>query len=168
MEDVQILLKRKEKEFNETIEHLQSDMATLEKEKAELKEKLMHSSKKVLIEGITKAAVGPAPFLYPASQAAPAAPLPTETTSSSARDSPILLNKIACLREALRQTQVEKARLVGDDLRKKFEALPPLNLPKKNIAVSEETLEMNRLIKQAAELKMASSNYNCLCIAIVD
>lgn len=158
MEDVQISLKRKEKEFNETLEHLQSDMATLEKEKAELKEKLMHSSKKVLIEGITKAAVGPAPFLHPAGQTAPAAPLPTETSSSSSvRDSPILLNKIACLREALRHTQVEKARLVGDDLRKKFEALPPLNLPKKNIAVSEETLEMNRLIKQAAELKMASA-----------
>lgn len=158
MEDNQILLKRKEKEFNETLEHLQSDMATLEKEKAELKEKLMHSSKKVLIEGITKATVGPAPFIFPASQVASAstAPVTAETGVSSVRDSPILLDRIAHLRQALRQTQAEKARLVGDDLRKKFESLPPLRLPKKNIPVSEDTLEMNRLIKQAAELKMVN------------
>jgi hypothetical protein len=49
---------------------------------------------------------------------------------------------------------MEKARLIGDDLRKKFESLPPLRLPKKNIPVSEETVDLNRLIKQAAELKM--------------
>ena len=156
MEDNQLLLKRKEKEFNETLEHLQSDMETLEKEKAELKEKLMQSSKKVLLDGLTKSTAGPAPFLFSTNLATPSAPAATETaTSASAvRDSPLLLNQIAHLREALRQTQSEKARLVGDDLRKKFDALTPLRLPKKNIPVSEETSELNRLIKQAAELKM--------------
>lgn len=149
-----LLLKRKEKEFNETLEHLQSDMATLEKEKAELKEKLMHSSKKVLLEGLTKSAAGPAPFAFPTH--ADHAPVPAETTpssSSTVHDSPLLLNKISHLREALRQSEMEKARLMGDDLRKKFEALPPLRLPAKNIPVSDDTLEVNRLIKQAAELK---------------
>ena len=156
MEDNQLLLKRKEKEFNETLEHLQSDMETLEKEKAELKEKLMQSSKKVLLDGLTKSTAGPAPFLFSTNLATPSAPAATETaTSASAvRDSPLLLNQITHLREALRQTQSEKARLVGDDLRKKFDALTPLRLPKKNIPVSEETSELNRLIKQAAELKM--------------
>lgn len=156
MEDNQLLLKRKEKEFNETLEHLQSDMETLEKEKAELKEKLMQSSKKVLLEGLTKTAAGPAPFIFSPNAAAPVPPVATETvTSASAvRDSPLLLNQIAHLREALRQSQSEKARLVGDDLRKKLESLPPLRLPKKNIPVSEETSELNRLIKKAAELKM--------------
>lgn len=156
MEDNQLLLKRKEKEFNETLEHLQSDMETLEKEKAELKEKLMQSSKKVLLEGLTKTAAGPAPFIFSPNAAAPAAPVATETVTSAStvRDSPLLLNQIAHLREALRQSQSEKARLVGDDLRKKLESLPPLRLPKKNIPVSEETSELNRLIKQAAELKM--------------
>lgn len=151
-----LLLKRKEKEFNETLEHLQSDMATLEKEKAELKEKLMHSSKKVLLEGLTKSAAGPAPFAFPTHAPAHPAPLPAETTpssSSTVHDSPLLLNKISHLREALRQSEMEKARLMGDDLRKKFEALPPLRLPAKNIPVSDDTLEVNRLIKQAAELK---------------
>ncbi len=64
MEDNILLLKRKEKEFNETLEHLQQDVETLEKEKADLKEKLMHSSKKVLLEGLTKSAAGPAPFAF--------------------------------------------------------------------------------------------------------
>lgn len=155
MEDNQLLLKRKEKEFNETLEHLQSDMETLEKEKAELKEKLMHSSKKVLLEGLTKTTAGPAPFVFPHAVTA-AAPVVAETpTSSSAvRDSPLLLNQIAHLREALRQSQSEKARLIGDDLRKKFDSLPPLRLHKKNIPVSEESVDLNRLVKQAAELKM--------------
>lgn len=156
LEDNMLLLKRKEKEFNETLEHLQSDMATLEKEKAELKEKLMHSSKKVLLEGLTKSAAGPAPFAFPTHAPAHPAPVPAETTpssSSTVHDSPLLLNKISHLREALRQSEMEKARLMGDDLRKKFEALPPLRLPAKNIPVSDDTLEVNRLIKQAAELK---------------
>lgn len=157
LEDNQLLLKRKEKEFNETLEHLQSDMETLEKEKAELKEKLMQSSKKVLLEGLTKTATTPvAPFVFSSHSVPPSSSTTTETaTSASAvRDSPLLLNKISHLREALRQSQAEKARLLGDDLRKKFEALPPLRLPKKNVPVSAETAEVNRLIKEAAELKM--------------
>lgn len=156
------LLKRKEKEFNETLEHLQSDMATLEKEKAELKEKLMHSSKKVLLEGLTKSTTGSVPFAFPTHAPAHPPPVSTETSSSmssTVHDSPLLLNKILHLREALRQSEMEKARLVGDDLRKKFEALPPLRLPMKNISVSDETLELNRLIKQAAELKKVMSHF---------
>lgn len=158
LEDNQLLLKRKEKEFNETLEHLQSDMETLEKEKAELKEKLMQSSKKVLLEGLTKTASTPAaPFVFASHSATPhsaSATTETATSASAVRDSPLLLNKISHLREALRQSQAEKARLLGDDLRKKFEALPPLRLPKKNVPVSTETAEVNRLIKEAADLKM--------------
>lgn len=157
LEDNLLLLKRKEKEFNETLEHLQQDVETLEKEKADLKEKLMHSSKKVLLEGLTKSATGPAPFAFAMHAPAHTVPVATETPSSASstvHDSPLLLKKISHLREALRQSEMEKARLIGDDLRKKFESLPPLRLPKKNIPVSEETVDLNRLIKQAAELKM--------------
>jgi hypothetical protein len=91
-----------------------------------------------------------------------AAPVVTETPSSASstvHDSPLLLKKITHLREALRQSEMEKARLIGDDLRKKFEAMPPLRLPKKNIPVSDDTVDLNRLIKQAAELKMVTIYY---------
>jgi dynactin 1 len=47
-------LKRKEKEFEETMDHLQADIDSLELERGELKEKLKNYSKKALIEGISK------------------------------------------------------------------------------------------------------------------
>ena len=71
-----MLLKRKEKEFHETLDHLQLDMDTLEKEKADLKERLMHSSKKVLLEGLTKSAASLSPISLLSS--------PQSFTSSSA------------------------------------------------------------------------------------
>lgn len=160
MEDIQLLLKRKEKEFNETVEHLQSDMETLEKEKAELKEKLMHSSKKVLLEGLTKSTTSPAPFAFASHSSTAAASSTMETSSTTVRDSPLLLNQIASLKEALQQSQVEKARLLGGELRKKLESLPPIQLPKKIVPVSDDTLEVNRLLKEAADLKMVNDSFS--------
>jgi hypothetical protein len=49
-------LKRKEKEFEETMDHLQADIDSLESERGELKDKLKNYSKKALIEGISKSA----------------------------------------------------------------------------------------------------------------
>jgi hypothetical protein len=56
LDDAQQLLKRKEKEFEETMDHLQADIDSLETERGELKEKLKNYSKKALIEGISKVA----------------------------------------------------------------------------------------------------------------
>jgi hypothetical protein len=56
LDDAQQLLKRKEKEFEETMDHLQADFDSLETERGELKEKLKNYSKKALIEGISKVA----------------------------------------------------------------------------------------------------------------
>lgn len=56
LDDAQQLLKRKEKEFEETMDHLQADIDSLESERGELKEKLKNYSKKALIEGISKSA----------------------------------------------------------------------------------------------------------------
>jgi dynactin 1 len=56
LDDAQQILKRKEKEFEETMDHLQADIDSLESERGELKEKLKNYSKKALIEGISKSA----------------------------------------------------------------------------------------------------------------
>jgi len=137
LEDGQLLLKRKEKEFNETLEHLQSDMETLEKEKAELKERLMHSSKKVLLEGLSKSTTSsvspasPTPFTFH-----PTGITSTPTQSSvSSRDSPLLLTEIAHLRAALNQSQSDKARLSAAQLQAKVDCLTPLQLPRKTFRV---------------------------------
>ena len=169
LEDNELMLKRKEKEFSETLQHLQSDMSTLEKEKAELKEKLMHSSKKTLLEGLTKTSTSPsaAPFLSgttaspsAAAVAAAAAVASNISTTGSVRDSPLLIKEIAQLREALRITQAEKSRLITNDLREKVESLKPLQLPNRNVPVTEKSAELNRLIRQAEELKMVIENYS--------
>ena len=54
LDDMQALMKRKEKEFEETMDHLQTDIDSLENERGELKNKLKDITKKTLIEGITK------------------------------------------------------------------------------------------------------------------
>lgn len=62
LDETKILLRRKEKEFEETLDHLQGDIDALEKERAELKDKLKLVSKKTLYKGLTEAAGGiPAP-----------------------------------------------------------------------------------------------------------
>lgn len=47
-------MKRKETEFEETMDHLQADIDSLESEKGELKDKLKTYSKKAFYDGITK------------------------------------------------------------------------------------------------------------------
>lgn len=56
MDETQQQLKRKSKEYEETMDHLQADIDSLETEKGELKNKLKNFSKKILIEGINKSA----------------------------------------------------------------------------------------------------------------
>jgi len=49
-----MLLKRKEKEFEETMDHLQADIDCLESERGELKEKMKSISKKAILEGMAR------------------------------------------------------------------------------------------------------------------
>jgi len=56
LHDALQLLKRKEKEFEETMDHLQADIDSLQSERGELKEKLKKYSKKALMQGISKSA----------------------------------------------------------------------------------------------------------------
>ena len=130
-------------------------METLEKEKAELKERLMHSSKKVLLEGLSKSAsisvspASPAPFVY---HPTGLAPTPIQNPVSS-RDSPLLLTEIAHLRAALNQSQTDKARLSAAHLQAKVDCLTPLRLPRKNTP-SAPSSELNILVKQVENLKL--------------
>ena len=180
-----MLLKRKEKEFHETLDHLQLDMDTLEKEKADLKERLMHSSKKVLLEGLTKSAASLSPISllsspqsFTSSSAGTTVPLAlfnaTEITwpissffflgggrpvgsgvTTQVRDSPLLVNEVSHLRQALRQSQAENAQLVAQKLRSKLDTLPPLAKPKSNppSASTKGPDALKELTKKAHDLK---------------
>merc|ERR1719357_1695090 len=54
LDDAHNRLKRKEKEFEETMDHLQADIDSLESERGELKDKVKQMSKKALIQGLSK------------------------------------------------------------------------------------------------------------------
>ena len=54
LDDAHETLKRKEKEFEDTMDHLQKDLDSLESERGELKNKLKETTMKVLLEGIAR------------------------------------------------------------------------------------------------------------------
>jgi dynactin 1 len=70
LDDAMALMKRKEKEFEETMDHLQSDIDNLESERGDLKNKLKDITKKTLIQGITQQAAAAAAGRTPTSPVA--------------------------------------------------------------------------------------------------
>jgi dynactin 1 len=63
-DDCQMILKRKEKEFEETMDHLQADIDSLESERGELKEKMKNISKKAIMEGMARSSAAGGQFLF--------------------------------------------------------------------------------------------------------
>ena len=61
LDDAHNLLHRKEREFEETLDHLQADIDSLESERGELKDRMKMMSKKALIEGLTKSSMSASP-----------------------------------------------------------------------------------------------------------
>lgn len=119
LDEIQLQMKKKEKEFEETMDTLQSDIDTLEQEKLELKERLKILSKKTLLEGISRQAgqtVGSTPSM---------------SSLAPVNESPVLLQQISSLKEALNFTKQDNHRLQADRMKEKMTKLPPLKVPKK-------------------------------------
>merc|ERR1719322_2282201 len=129
LDDAHNLLHRKEREFEETLDHLQNDIDSLESERGELKDRMKMMSKKALIEGLTKSSMSASPG--PASLG-PSVPSPV-------KDSPLLVQQLQDMRQAVESLQASNARLVADDLRDRIARLTPLNLPRPTVAGSEES-----------------------------
>jgi len=125
LEDAQILLKRKEKEFEETMDHLQADIESLENERGELKDKMKTMSKKALIEGLTKTV-----------NMSPGGPTSLgPSVPSPVRDSPLLVQQLQDLREAVTSLQGSVARREVQDLSNRLATLAPIKLPTKTTGV---------------------------------
>lgn len=102
------------------MDHLQTDIDSLETEKGQLKEKLKSYGKKTSTtlsgtEGTTSGSLDVS--------------LPVDVT----QDNRLLLNQINALKGALNNEQQEKCKLLAADLFKKLESLSPLHvIDKKN------------------------------------
>ena len=155
-------------------------METLEKEKAELKERLMHSSKKVLLEGLTKstASLTSPVSLLPSTHSLnstsnflfifqwllkfyPVKTLGNLSTAQS-RESPLLITEVSHLRQALRQSQAENAQLSAQKLQSKLDCLPHLEFSsRKEKMQSSEDNKLKELMRKAQDLKWVSNRCYC-------
>ncbi|XP_019718826.1 dynactin subunit 1a isoform X2 [Hippocampus comes] len=127
------LLKKKEKEFEETMDALQADIDQLEAEKAELKQRINNQSK-MTIEGLRG---------VPASGMASVVPAGVGMSQSLAGpvqvvDSPLLQQQLEAQRLGLKRLKNENIRLKAEKMSAQLASLPPL-CPAKLPQVSKES-----------------------------
>ncbi|XP_010223504.1 PREDICTED: dynactin subunit 1 [Tinamus guttatus] len=128
LDETQTLLKKKEKEFEETMDALQADIDQLESEKVELKQRLNNQSKRT-IEGLRGApASGVASIV---SGIAGGARVPKGPgTAGPVKDSPLLLQQIDAMRLSIKHLKNENNRLKGAQMKMELAGLAPLHVPK--------------------------------------
>ncbi|XP_063165753.1 dynactin subunit 1 isoform X1 [Candoia aspera] len=131
LNDTQALLKKKEKEFEETMDALQADIDQLESEKLELKQRLSSQSKRT-IEGLRGAP--PSGIASVISSIAGGVGAGQAMVGGSGpvqvKDSPLLLRQIDALQLSIKHLKNENNRLKGAQMRRELTSLPPLHVPK--------------------------------------
>jgi dynactin 1 len=112
LDDSQTILKRKEKEFEDTMDHLQKDLDSLESERGELKNKLKETTMKVLLEGIAR---GSSPSMSSRDSISAASMGPMSMGPSipaPVKDSPMLMRQLQDLQLALTAIKEDSYRLL--------------------------------------------------------
>ncbi|CAL8325399.1 unnamed protein product [Lota lota] len=129
LDDTHILLKKKEKEFEETMDALQADIDQLEAEKAELKQRLSNQSK-MTIEGLRgqQSASGIASIVQGAS--GPAGVAPAMAGPMQVVDSPLLRQQVEAQRLGIKHLKNENIRLKAEKMRAQLASLAPLCPPR--------------------------------------
>ncbi|XP_018019260.1 dynactin subunit 1 isoform X2 [Hyalella azteca] len=166
LEDTEQKLRRKEKEYDETMDHLQSDIDSLELEKGELRDKLMAIKKRSLYESMdeksaTAALGGPAGLNVSSSSVSGI------QGSGVVQDSPALLQQIKDLQIALRSITTASTVARTSKMRQQIANLPPLSVSplaglekmdltkEESAAISskERNDSLNSLVHQTSQLK---------------
>ncbi|XP_009083099.1 PREDICTED: dynactin subunit 1, partial [Acanthisitta chloris] len=136
LDETQTLLKKKEKEFEETMDALQADIDQLESEKLELKQRLNNQSKRT-IEGLRGApASGVASIVSGIAgedqqRGVGAGQVPGGGSGPvQVKDSPLLLQQIDALQLSLKHLKNENNLLKGTQMRLELARLAPLQVPR--------------------------------------
>lgn len=120
------LLKKKEKEFEETMDALQADIDQLEAEKAELKQRIQNQSK-MTIEGLRgPSASGIASIVQGSAGGLP----PAMAGPAQVVDSPLLRQQVEVQRLGIKYLKNENNRLKAEKMKAQLASLPPLCPPK--------------------------------------
>ncbi|XP_049687278.1 dynactin subunit 1 isoform X1 [Accipiter gentilis] len=160
LDETQTLLKKKEKEFEETMDALQADIDQLESEKVELKQRLNNQSKRT-IEGLRGApASGVASIVSGIAgeeqQRGVGADQVTGGGSGpiQVKDSPLLLQQIDVLQHCIRHLRNENSRLKGAQMKMQLASLKPLQVPKLSLLMNRqgEGLRTQTLYRKASQL----------------
>uniref|UniRef100_A0A667XBZ1 Dynactin subunit 1 n=1 Tax=Myripristis murdjan TaxID=586833 RepID=A0A667XBZ1_9TELE len=141
LDETNTLLKKKEKEFEETMDALQADIDQLEAEKAELKQRLSNQSKMTIeglrgppasgIASIVQGAAGGKFACYKLLPLLPPAALPPAMPGvTQIVDSPLLRQQVEAQRLGIKHLKNENNRLKAEKIRAQLASLPPLHLPK--------------------------------------
>ncbi|XP_035672851.1 dynactin subunit 1-like isoform X4 [Branchiostoma floridae] len=158
LEETNEALRKKEEEFERTMDALQGDIDSLEAEKAELKLRLNQMSKRSLLEGLTRHQAAPSGIAAVVAGAASGSDVvtgdvswgegvgsptsgvvPMTTGQTLVRDSPLLLQQIDVLRVALHHVKQENFRLQAQKMNALLAGLPPLKVPKKPVGLISRT-----------------------------
>lgn len=144
LDDSYETLHRKEKEFEDTMDHLQNDLTSLENERGELKNKLKETTMKVLLEGIAskqnvsmsgQGGAGPISF-------GPSVPAPV-------KDSPMLMRQLQDTQLALTSVREESYRRKGEELKQKLARMKPIVVPSASrIEIKSPTQEKKDMSKE--------------------
>ncbi|CAB1345520.1 unnamed protein product [Coregonus sp. 'balchen'] len=130
LDETLALLKKKEKEFEETMDALQADIDQLEAEKAELKQRLSSQSK-MTIEGLRAPPASGIASIVTGSAGAGVVPGAGGLSGPmQVVDSPLLRQQVAAQRLGIKHLKNENNRLKAEKMRAQLASLPPLHVPK--------------------------------------
>lgn len=158
LDEASILIVKKEKEFEKTMDALQADIDSLEHEKTELKARLNTLSKKQLIEGLSRQTSGAG----------------TGLISASGLDSPLLLEQIKALKSALHHAQKDTFALRAEAMKAQLKTLRPLKVPPLGLTAlgigkrTFDVAQLEQLKKDVAEIKNEVSASTVLCKQLID
>ncbi|XP_026801111.1 dynactin subunit 1a isoform X1 [Pangasianodon hypophthalmus] len=129
LDETNTLLKKKEKEFEETMDALQADIDQLEAEKAELKQRL-NSQSRMTIEGLRGTpASGIASIVTGGTTGGVVSGIGSVSGTVQVVDSPLLKEQMDVQRLAIKHLKNENYRLKAEKMKAQLASLPPLSVP---------------------------------------
>ncbi|XP_075004375.1 dynactin subunit 1 isoform X2 [Calonectris borealis] len=155
LDETQTLLKKKEKEFEETMDALQADIDQLESEKVELKQRLNNQSKRT-IEGLRGAPASGVASIVSGIAGGVGAGQVTGGGSGpvQVKDSPLLLQQIDAMQLSIKHLKNENNRLKGAQMKMELASLTPLQVPKISLPKTRqgEGLATHTLYRKTSQL----------------
>lgn len=150
LHELKIYIKNKEREYEETMSHYESDIAALESEKGELKDRLKGLSKKTMDTSSLSMGISPI--------SSPGKPLLTSRASLSSIghvNEDLLLLQLNGMRKALERVKRENYALKLDKTVRELEAkrIPPLHKPSWLLKITKQENAMDPKRERLGEIQ---------------